>query len=124
MSTEIKNARIVRTTLGVEDHGIFSCFLMLEGDGWGGGFGGYALDGPVKEGGEFKGRRGTAWGAEFIRRLLDTLCVETWEALPGTIVRVESEGWGGRAAVAIGHAIKDRWFRPETDLAALREVDG
>ena len=46
--SEIKNARITRTTLGVEDHGILTAFLHLEGDGWGIGFGGYALDEPRK----------------------------------------------------------------------------
>lgn len=112
-SDEIKNAKITGTMLGVEDHGIFSSMIYLSGDGWGIGFGGYAPDEPVKDGdGKFLGRRGSAYGAEFLRRVLETLEAASWEKLPGTVVRVRLEGgWGGTAA-AIGHAIKDQWFEP------------
>jgi hypothetical protein len=122
---EIKNAKIVSTSLGVEDHGIFTAYLHLDGGGWGGGFGGYSLDGPVKDtAGKFEGRVGSAFGAEFIRRVLETLEVETWEKLPGTIVRVTSEGLGGRAATTIGHAYKDRWFDPQKLADEMRVKRG
>lgn len=115
---EIKNARITRTTLGVEDHGILTAFLHLEGDGWGIGFGGYALDEPRKDAeGRHAGRFGTAYGMEWIRQVMETLCVESWEKLPGTHVRVETQGWGG-VALRIGHITKERWFDPNDRILA------
>jgi len=121
--SRIENAKIDSTTLGVEDHGILTCMLMLSGDGWGIGFGGYAMDEPEKdEAGKFVGRRGTAFGAEYIRLLLETLQVKRWEDLPGTIVRVETEGGCGGRALRIGHALKDRWFDPKA-LAATYEPE-
>lgn len=106
--------------LGFEDHGIMTAFVHLSGDGWGVGFGGYGLDEPVHANGDFVGRRGCAYGMEWIRRVLDVLEVETWEKLPGIVVRVRSEGFGGRA-LAIGHAIKERWFDPN-DIRHMAEV--
>ena len=67
MSREIVNARIRSTTLGVEDHGIFTAWLNLDYGGSGQGFGGWALDGkPVKRDAHSR-RPGTAYGCEFIR---------------------------------------------------------
>ena len=117
----IINAKIESTMLGVEDHGILSCMIHLSWQGAGQGFGGYAFDEPVfgpggRERGDFKGRRGCAFGAEFIRRLLDTLKVERWERLPGTYVRLrKTDNFG--AIDAIGHITDERWFDPKT-LAA------
>jgi len=107
---KIENVQIVATTLGVEDHGIFSCYLHLSGDGWGCGFGGYALD-EYKN--ELKRRVGTAYGMEFIGAILRTLEVETWEKLKGQHCRVETEGVGGRV-LRIGHLMKNKWFDPAT----------
>lgn len=115
---EVKNAKIRKTTLGIEDHGILTCYVHLEGDGWGVGFGGFTLDGPIKRGNEFSHREGTAYGMEFINRVLKTLEINSWEKLPGAIVRCKSEGWGGRC-LAIGHPLKEQWFEPEADLAHL-----
>ena len=108
---KVTNAKIASTMLGTEDHGILTAMVMCEGDGWGCGFGGYDFDAPTHdEDGKFAGRRGTAFGMEWIRLLLDTLMLERWEQLPGTLVRVETEGWGG-GIKAIGHITKERWFR-------------
>lgn len=111
MATQLRveNAVIESTMLGPEDHGILSCFVMVSGDGWGCGFGGYALDRYDKVA---KERRGTAYGLEFIRRILTTLEVERWEKLPGTPLRVETDGIGG-GITRIGHFRKNRWFSPE-----------
>ena len=118
---EIQNAKIVNTSLGVEDHGIFTCCLTLEGAGWGCGFGGYALDtwdGTKRE------RVGTAIGFNAIIKLMKTLDVENWEELKGKLVRVETEGWGGRIT-KIGHIIKNQWFSFEEffEKAKVEEND-
>ena len=111
MGSEQKNARIRSTRLGVEDHGILTAYIDLDYGGSGQAFGGYAFDAPVKVNGEFSHREGTAYGMEFIRRVLVTLGVESWEKLPGTPIRVRAS----RAQVeAIGHFIEDRWFDPSS----------
>ena len=99
---EIKNARIESTMLGIEDHGSMTFFLYLDYGGSGQGMGGYVLDGGHKPSGH-------AFGA--IRKILETLEVDTWEKLPKQLCRVEADD--GKV-YRIGHTIKNRWF----DLAA------
>lgn len=108
--TETKNARITSTSLGTPDHGIMSAWVTLEGDGWGVGFGGYALD----RWDEAQHRRvGTAYGLDFLMGILDTLQVETWEQLKGQHIRVVFDSPFGKP-IKIGHITKDRWFDPST----------
>ena len=110
MKSEICNATIQSTMLGIEDHGIMTAYLMLEGDGWGCGFGGYSLDTPS---GKMDGKRmGTAYGIDWIMAVLDTVGVDSWEQLKGKVIRCEVEGVGGMAK-RIGHVIKDKWFDPK-----------
>ncbi len=115
---EIKNAVINSTMLGVEDHGILSCFIHLQYDGGGQGFGGYAMDSPTRSANPKDERRvGTAWGMEFIRRVLDVVGVNNWEDLKGKHVRVKATF---SKVESIGNIIKDKWFTPETDINHLR----
>lgn len=106
---EIKNAKITGTTLGYEDHGILTCFVHVEGDSWGCGFGGYGLDEWDEP---QKARIGTAYGCQFIIETLKVVGVDSWEKLKGQHVRVESEGWGGKIT-RIGHITKELWFDPK-----------
>jgi hypothetical protein len=112
---QIENAQIESTMLGNEDHGIFTCYVTVSGDCWGCGFGGYALD---KYDSDKKRRVGTAYGLEFIKRILETLEIEEWEKLPGTPVRVETNGVGG-GILRIGHFRKNRWFDPKQLLQEM-----
>lgn len=109
MTPRIENAVIDQVSLGTEDSGIFTCLLYIRGDGIT-GFGGYALDSYDQK---LERRRGTAYGLEFIMQILRTLEVGNWEKLPGTPIRIETTGIGGRIT-RIGHFLKDRWFDPET----------
>jgi hypothetical protein len=104
--SEILNAKIGSTMLGSEDHGILTLFVNVEGDGWGQGFGGYALDGPWDE--RQKIRLPSAECGRWINGILNALEIERWEKLPGTIVRVKRGDT--QVLEAIGHAYKDRWF--------------
>ncbi len=105
-----KNAIIERTMLGIEDHGILTCVLTLDYGGVLQGFGTYELD----EYDESKKRRcGTAWGMEFVRRVLETLECESWEELRGKHCRAVADHC---KVYRIGHIIKERWFEPEVDL--------
>lgn len=108
---ETKNAVIESTMLGIEDHGILTCFLYLNYGGSSQGFGGYSFDEYDK--GKDK-RVGVAWGMEFIRNVLETLEVESWEDLTGERCRVVSDS--GKV-YRIGHFLKDQWFDPDKDLS-------
>ena len=106
----ITNAKIAKTMLGIEDHGIMSFFVFCDWDGSGGGFGGYALD---SFDGRDKPRKGHGLSYQAIRQIIETVGVTSWEKLPGTLVRIEDNG-PGRTLTKIGHIIEDRWF----DIAA------
>ncbi len=116
---EIKNAVIESTFLGKEGHGILSSMLTLDYGGSCQGFGGYGFDKPIKDDQDnFLRREGTAYGCEFINRILETLDVESWEKLKGTHLRVVTKGDFFNSKIqGIGHIIKDKWFYPEKDLS-------
>lgn len=95
MAEEIKNAVIRSTMLGLEDHGIPTCSLMLDYSGSGQGFGGYDL---------------RHHGIKMVTEICRVVGVEKWESLPGKVCRVKSNG--GRLH-AIGNIIEDRWYEPE-----------
>lgn len=107
---EIENALIESTYFGGEDHGIMTAYLYLKYDMGGQGFGGYGLD-MYNE--KTKEREGTAYGLEFVRRVLETVGVKRWEDLPGKYIRVEHT-W--TKVSKIGHIIQNKWFEPEKDL--------
>lgn len=117
MNTE--NAQITSTRLGYEDHGILTCFIFLDGKGWGGGFGGYALDNFDKS---LDRRVATEAGFEAIAQLLRTLEAKNWEDLKGTHVRVETPKWGAKIT-KIGHLIKDQWFSFEEFFAEWEKLE-
>lgn len=107
--SEINNAKITGTMLGFEDHGIMSFFVYLEWEGAGVGFGGYALDEYDKE---QEKRVGVGYSLDLLKEILEVVGVEKWEDLPGKYVRVDSEGWGGKA-LGIGNLLKDKWIYPK-----------
>jgi hypothetical protein len=113
---EVINAIIRKTSLGTEDHGILTCYIHLDYSGAIQTLGGWTFDTPISVNGRFSHREGTAFGMEFINRILKTLRVDTWEKLPGTPVRVKKSF---REVHAIGHFIEDRWFDPRNDLTHL-----
>ena len=115
---EEKNAQIESTSLGGYDGGtsVMTCWLHLKYGGSGGqGFGGYGLDEPFHKGDKFAGRRGTAYGMEFITRIIATVGVDRWEDLPGKYIRVRARH---DKVLAIGNITEDRWFSPD-DLKVL-----
>lgn len=91
-------AKIRRVKLGWEDHGIFTCSLDLDYGGSGQGAGGYGLDEPRKgEDGEHLGRFGTAYGMEWIIRLMRACNAEDWRDVEGTtVIALRDEGYHGR----------------------------
>lgn len=107
----IENAVINSVMLGYEGHGIFTCWLMLSGDGWGIGFGGYALD--TYDNTQNK-RVGTVYGMNYIIELLKTFEVETIDELKNKPLRVVFDGDKfSSSIIKIGHFMKDNWFDPK-----------
>lgn len=106
------NARIKRTHLGFEDHGILTIWLHLEYDSGGQGFGGYVLDDKPLD--EDRGKAGytrqpSRLAGRSIACILKALEVDTWEQIPGTYVRVRKADYFA-PITHVGHILKDRWF--------------
>lgn len=99
-------ATIESTVLQFEDHGIFTAYLMTKWKGGGIGVGGHCLDTPEKDNeGKFLGRVGTAYGADHIMRLIETVGARSWEDLTGKQVIILFKGkslWGSTAAGIAG----------------------
>lgn len=110
---DVVNGRITSTSLGIQDHGILTFFVFLEATGAGQGLGGYALDGPDRQGRGF--RPGWGLGLACIRKVLETVGVDEWEKLKGQLVRIKFNELGSSEPPVIGHIIEDRWF----DLASF-----
>ncbi len=106
---KIENARIKSADLSMADHGILTMDIVLEGCGWGCCHGGFVLGKGYLGGDRFDG---SAKGLEYIMRIMDTVGVDTFSALPGKYVRVATKGWGSCVKI-IGNIIKDQWFDPE-----------
>ena len=87
-------AKITKTALGYEDHGIFTAWLSLDYGGGGQGAGGYALD----EYDEPKKRRvGHKCGMDFIIGVLAACGVDSWEKVAGrTVIALREDGWHGK----------------------------
>lgn len=90
----------------MEDHGVLSYELTLEGKGWGVCFGGIVIGKGYLGAKEFSG---SAKGTEAIMRIMDTVGVARWTDLTGKYVRVVNEGRGSTIH-KIGHVIEDKWF--------------
>lgn len=104
---QTQNAKIAATQLGYDDHGIVTAFLQLQWPGMAGGFGGYALHSDHPHSGL------TAFGMQYLRSVLDTVGVRTWEDLAGKHVRIAQEpGSGLSPIIGIGNIMEDRWFFP------------
>ena len=97
------NAIIGQTHIGYEDHGILTVWLFLESPGSSQGFGGF----------------GCSTNASFwIKRILDTVGVQTWEELKGKHVRVDGTNDN---ITGIGHIMKDKWFYPKKELSEVEK---
>ena len=98
----ITNGIIESVSLGMEDHGIFTAMVRIKHAGGMQSFGGRAYGQPAS--------LETSLLRELVMRTCCVVGVETWEALPGTHCRVDSDD--GRI-YKIGHFMDDRWFDPD-----------
>lgn len=103
---EIRNAKIISTMLGREDHGILTFMVYVEFDGCGCGIGGYALDHYDRD---TKKRVFSVKSMEAISKILETVGVDTWEDLSGKYICVKDNGLGSTID-EIGNLMEDKWF--------------
>lgn len=119
-------ATIKSTRLGYEDHGILTTSLDLSWEGSGVGFGGYCLDEPKNRLGRDYTRVGTAYGLDYIIRVMETVGVDRWEKLQGSRVIVlfdytpSGSTWGG-VVRGIAALQDDKVFIPSEHADAWRE---
>lgn len=92
---------IKSTTIGAEDHGIFTVGFEVKGEGWGVGIGGF---------------NNLTNAGPWIEGLLRVVGVETWEALRGSPVIVLFDG--GRA-VGLAHLTLEDRVLVLADLATV-----
>jgi|SRR6185436_2271677 len=101
---EVKNAKIQGTSLGYEDHGIFTFNIQLDYGGSGQGTGGYCMDTFSPE----KAKRiPTMYGMALIMRILEVVGVDKWEDIPGKHIRVRATYC---KVEAIGNLLKEDWL--------------
>jgi hypothetical protein len=103
---EIKNAKIVSTMLGREDHGIMTFMITVCFDSYGQGIGGYGLDYYDRGAGQ---RVYSAKGLEAISRIFDVVGVDKWEDLKGKYIRIKDNGLNS-SIDEIGNLMEDKWF--------------
>lgn len=103
---KIKNAKISKVDLSMEDHGCLTLYMSLSGHSWGCVYGGYSIGNGYLGAKSFKG---SAAGTEYIMRIMDTVGVERFKNLEGKYVRVAIGDWGEPIKI-IGNIIEDKWF--------------
>lgn len=92
------------TSLGFQDHGILTASLTIEWTGGGVSVGGFCLDEPRDRAAKDYSRKGTAYGLDHIIRIIETVGVDSWEALRGKNVIVLFEGRSAWGAQSVGIA--------------------
>ena len=110
---EIKNAKITKVKLFIEDHDILTFHIFLDlGDSIC-AVGGYALDQSFRvnendEEWEYE-RLSSPAGLDCMRKIMEIVGVRNWEDLEGKYIRYEDNGWGSRVS-KIGNILKDEWI--------------
>jgi hypothetical protein len=115
---KIENAIIEDTMLGIEDHGIGTCFLYLKMDGTGQGFGGYALWSPNQLKNEINKPKVDYCGL-WLTKILEITECSKWEDVKGKLIRISHTM---DKIDGIGHIIKDKWFYPEAEINAIQAM--
>jgi hypothetical protein len=106
MDLEMRNVRIERVELGMEDHGLFTAVRLIPlGGSASQAFGGRVLDNDPE------------FGIEFIKRTMAAVGVREWGQLTGKYCRIMADY---SHVHAIGHIVEDTWFWPE-ELAKERD---
>lgn len=105
--SQVVNARIVNTTITMENNGVLTFYITLKGDGWGVNYGGFVIANGYVGSQYFTAENGG--GLVAMMKIMDTVGVSKWEDLNGKYIRAVVDGWGERVKV-IGNIISDKWF--------------
>jgi len=97
MKSEIFNAKVRDTFIGIEDHGIFTAFIQLD-----------LSDGTTQAFGTYDLRTHDA-AFKFVAGCLRICESESWEKLKGSTLRARRDD---ERLTAIGKLLKDDWFEP------------
>lgn len=100
----IKNAKITKVELGMNDRDIYTFTWWLDYVGTSQGWGGYNLNNPKVN-------------PELIPKLLRAAGVHDWSELKGKYIRVQSDhDFLNSKIEKVGHIIEDIWVDPITDF--------
>lgn len=117
----ISNAKITSVSITMEDHGCLCYWIILEGGGWGCGFGGYSIGKGClgAKNSDISAANGN--GLVAMMRIMNVVGVSKWEDLEGRFVRVAMprDNWGGSIHV-IGNILNDKWFDQKRFFAECR----
>ena len=103
----IENVVIEGVMLGFEDHNIMTCMVHVKGNERNQGFGGYPLGKYDKL---LERQVGTAYGMEWLMRLMNAIGAREFKEMKGMYVRIEADEY---KIFQIGHIVKEQWFNPE-----------
>lgn len=105
-------ATVRSTQLGQEDHGILTMYTNLEWPGGGVSLGGFTLDAPQFEvpgdsTSKFLGRKPTAYGFDYVLRVMEIAGVSSYERIAGqrvlALFEYSDHGTLGASVVGIAH---------------------
>lgn len=104
-----KNAIITSTKLGnIKDRGLMTFWIFLDYGDSSQGFGGYCLDRYDKT---TEGRVQSVLTGDLVYNLLETLDLDSWEDLKGTVVRaiLDEDTLNGKV-LGLAHSIQNKEF--------------
>lgn len=105
---KIVNAKITDTRITMEEHGVLTFYVFLEGKGFHCGLGGYCIGvGYLGADDDFAADNGG--GLVAMMNIMNVVGVEVWEKLKGKYCRVVRPEWG-ETVTTIGNLIDDKWF--------------
>ena len=102
----IENVKITNTSITMEDHGVLTFYITVEGAGIGVNLGGYCIGSGYLGAKEFSAESGG--GLVAMMNIMSVIGVHKWEDLKGKYCRIKTEGWGSTVSI-IGNIIEDKW---------------
>lgn len=104
---DILNVKITNASITMEDHGILSFYISVEGENRSVNLGGYCIGTGYLGAKEFSAENGG--GLVAMMNIMNVVGVDKWEDLKGKYCRIKTDGWGSTVSV-IGNIIDDKWF--------------
>lgn len=103
----IENVKITNTSITMENHGVLTFYITVEGAGIGVNLGGYCIGSGYLGAKEFSAESGS--GLVAMMNIMNVVGVHKWEDLKGKYCRIKTDGWGSTVNI-IGNIIENKWF--------------